>query len=98
MENVTQLWETLASTGLQGVVLGFGVFLLVLFGRFSGFVKDGKWARVSAAVTALLVGGASVGDVQANMNSIVAILISCLIHQFGEFIKDKKAKEEKASE
>lgn len=94
MENVSQLWETLASTGLQGVVLGIGVFLLVLFGRFSGFVKDGKWARVSAAVSALLVGGASIGDVQANMNSIVAILISGFIHEISEFVKDKREENE----
>ena len=90
MENVSQLWELIASNGLAGVLLGVGVFLLVYLGRFSGFVKDGKIARISAALSALMVGGASVGDVDSNVSSIVAILVSGLIHELSEFISAKR--------
>ena len=94
MENVSQLWELLASNGLAGVLLGVGVFLLVYLGRFSGFVKDGKIARIAAAVSSLLVGGAAIGDVDSNVSSIVAILVSGLIHELSEFISEKRSKEE----
>ena len=90
MENVTQLWELLASNGLAGVLLGIGVFVLVYLGRFSGFVKDGKYARISAALSSVLIGGAAIGDVDANVSSIVAILVSGLIHELTEFIAAKR--------
>ena len=91
MESVEQLWELLASNGLEGLLLGLGVFVMVYLGRFSGFVKDGKYARIGAAVSSLLIGGASIGDVDANVSSIVAILVSGLVHELGEFIKAKRA-------
>lgn len=93
--NVTELWEYLVSTGPAGLLLGLVVFLIVYLGKYTGFVKNGNVARTVAAFSGLAVGGAAIGDVDANVKSIIAILAGGLVHELGEFIKDKK---EKASE
>lgn len=90
MENVKELWELLAANGLPGIVLGIGVFVIVYFGRFSGFVKNGAIARVAAAFTALMLGGAELGQVDNNVMSIVAILVSGLIHELKDYAESKK--------
>ena len=89
MENVKELWELLAINGLGGVVLGIGIFLIVVLGRYSGFVKDGNWARITAALSGLMLGGASLGAVDNNVTSIVGILVGGIIHELKE-MADKK--------
>lgn len=90
VNNVQGLWELLTANGLAGIVLGIGIFLIVLLGRYSGFVKNGNWARISAAISGLMLGGASLGAVDNNVTTIVGILVAGLVHELKDFIDKKK--------
>ncbi len=92
LQNFKQVWELLVSNGLTGVLVGVFVFALVLLGKYSGWVKNGTWARIAAAFTALAVGGAEAGNVDANISSVLAVMVSGLLHELGEFLKDRKDK------
>lgn len=94
-----ELMELLQGLGVPGLVIGVLVLVGVYLTTATGLTNTPNLRRIGVLVMSLLLGGAELGDVEANMTTVLAALLATGLHELFEWagtLIEKKKKEAQA--
>ena len=89
--NLQDLYEFVVTNGLASVGSGLGIFAVVWFLNWVGFLNSGTYKRIGVVIGTALLSGYEVGDVAGGAQTILTLIIAVIVNEFKGFLTLRKA-------